>query len=560
MIRKSPGPAVRGARRFAVLALCGLLVAACTDEAPDEEPPVERELPLADVRPVDRDEVEEGGTLRLGVGSFPATFNPVHTDGVASTAPQILAPTRGSAVRVAEDGTWSVDPDYASSVEIVDRDPFTVRVELNEDAVWQGGTSITSADMVAFVDAMQDEDFAAAPAEVFDDVESVEPDGDFAYEIVFERPHADWPAAVYPVLPRAFTKSAAMFNEGMRTKAPSSNGPFVVSAIERRTGTISLERNPRWWGEPPRLESIVWRIGDPEVLAKAFLAGELDATPVLPANLGALAEEDLRSSISADWTHLTINGGTGPLSEPEVRRAVVAAVDVDEIVAEASRRHGVETVTRDSLVLAPGQLGHESTPPRRRLDEARSLLREAGWKPGDDGVMRRGKQRLSLRFPVPQTRSGAAERARLIAENLAEVGIEVEVEPVAEQSFFDDVVIPLDFDLTTFTWQSQAFDLGDLRRLFTPVDSPLNFTGKASKAIGEAFDAAIGEVAEGPRVEAVRELDEVARAQASILPLAVVPSVMAVHPRVVNYGPTAFADLDWTAAGFEAKEESDGTD
>src|SRR5690606_35614393 len=125
-------------------------------------------------------------------------------------------------------------------------------------------------------------------------------------------------------------------------------------------------------------------------------------------------------------------GGTGPLSEPEVRRAVVAAVDVDEIVAEASRRHGVETVTRDSLVLAPGQLGHESTPPRRRLDEARSLLREAGWKPGDDGVMRRGKQRLSLRFPVPQTRSGAAERARLIAENLAEVGIEVEVEPVAE--------------------------------------------------------------------------------------------------------------------------------
>src|SRR5690606_34837881 len=99
------------------------------------------------------------------------------------------------------------------------------------------------------------------------------------------------------------------------------------------------------------LESIVWRIGDPEVLAKAFLAGELDATPVLPANLGALAEEDLRSSISADWTHLTINGGTGPLSEPEVRRAVVAAVDDDEIVAEASRRHGVETVTRDSLVL-----------------------------------------------------------------------------------------------------------------------------------------------------------------------------------------------------------------
>lgn len=558
MILKTPGPASRGARRLAVGALVGVLLAGCfgggDTEPAASKPSADPSLTMADVDSAEPYEVGDGGTLRLGVSSFPATFNPVHAKGVASTAPQILAPTLGSAVRVLEDGSWEVDPDYATRVEVTDKDPLTVRVELNSDAVWQGGSPITSADMVSFVDAMQDDDYAAAPPPVFELVDSVEPDGRFAYDVVFDEPTADWPAAVYPTLPKAYTKSVATFNKGLTAKAPSANGPFLVSSIERRTGTVTLERNPRWWGRQPKLDSIVWRIGEDDVLAAAHLAGELEAAPVTPDNRADLAKADLRASRGSEWSHLTINGGSGPLADPDVRRAVMLAVDAQGIVDDTSKRYGVPAQAMDSVVLLPGQVGDRRAEPIvRDLAKASRLLARAGWKrDGDTGPVQRKGKPLILTLPVPDTRSGVAQRAASIAEDLAEVGVRVKVTEVPGATFFEKVVIPLDFDLTTFTWGVEPFDLGDTKRLFSPIDSPMNFTGKASKAIAKAFDSAISELDEERRADAIVKIDAVARSQASIMPLAVIPAVMAVDPRVRNYGPTALAGIDWTVVGFVA--------
>lgn len=560
MTHHTPGPASRGARRCAVTALAALLLTGCFGGG-DEPEPAEKSatkpssLPLSDIRPADEAEVGDGGTLRIGVASFPATFNPVHTDGVASTAPQILAPTLGSAIRVADDGSWTLDRDYATSVEVTDQDPFTVRVELNEKAVWQGGTSITSADMVSYVDAMTDDDFAAAADPVFDDIERVEPDGRFAYDVVFDEPNADWPGAVYPLLPKAYTKSAKTFNRAMVAKAPSANGPFVVSSIERRTGTITLERNPRWWGREPKLDSIVWRIGEPDVLAAAHRANELEVAPVTPANREALSGAELRASLGSEWSHLTLNGGAGPLKDADVRRAVALAVDIDGIVASTSKRYGTRTLPMDSVAVLPGQVGHRATVRERDLARAERLLARAGWRRDGEGLALRKGKPLTLSLPVPDTMTGAIERAGEIADDLAEVGITVKVTQVPGDTFFERVVIPLDFDLTTFAWGVSPFGLGDAKQLFTPIDGPQNFTGKASGAVAKAFDAAIRETDDAKRTARITALDKVARAQASIIPLAVIPSVMAVDPRVVNVGPTALADLDWTIAGFAKKEK-----
>ncbi len=563
MILKTPGPAFRGARRFAVGALVALLLAGCIENIdgggdPDDEVSLDEALPMSMVKAVDADQVADGGTLRIGISSFPATFNPVHADGVASTAPQILAPTLGTAVRVGDDGQWTVDKDYATSVEVIELRPLSVRVELNRNAVWQGGTPITSADMVAYVDAMQDDQYAAAAPPVFDDIERVVPDGDFAYVVEYDDPNADWPAAVYPTLPKAFTKSATMFNEGLTAKAPSANGPFLVSSIERATGTITLHRNPRWWGEQSKLDEIVWRVGEDSVTAAAFKANELEATAVTPTNLAELKDQDLRASRGSEWSQLTLNGGTGPLADADVRRAVMLAVDREAIVDATSARQGARADLMDSVLLLPGQAGSRTGQvPGRDPFAAVKLLEEAGWVRADDGTgpaMREGEQ-LTLDLPVPDTRTGAVERAEAIAGDLADIGIKVNVTQVPGDTYFDDVVIPLDFDLATFAWQVAPFDISDVKRLFTPIDSPLNFTGKASQAITVAFNQAIKELDHALLPERLAKVDEVARAQASILPLAVIPNVMAIDPKVVNYGPTALADLDWTIVGFKAEQD-----
>lgn len=567
----TPGPAVRGARRFtsvrrltatglgAALLVCGL--AGCFGGGDDKDmkkatATADQGLPGADLHPASDAKVRDGGTLRVGVTSFPATFNPVHADGVGSTAPQILAPTTGSAIQVDDRGDWSVDRDYARSVEITDRDPLTVRVELNPRAVWQGGSPITSNDMVAYVAAMQDDDFAAAGPPVLADVDEVRPDGRFAYDVVFDEPNTDWPDAVYPALPAAVTKSPTVFNRTLVSRPPSSNGPFRVASIARETGTITLERNPRWWGATPRLGRIVFRVADAPVLADAYTAGELEAVPVTPDNRDRLlgAKEQFRTASGSDWAQLTLNGGSPVLSDARVRQAIWAAVDADGIVESTGRRYGTRAARMDTVVLLPNQVGHQAPAGTGRdLARARQLLAKAGWtRTGDATTVTKDGRPLTLRLPVPDTMTGAVQRAEEIRDDLAEVGVTVVVTQVPGATFFDQVVIPLDFDLTTFTWSGAAFPVTGTRRLFTPIDSPLNFTGKASKAITAAFDAAIATLDPADRTARIAAVEKVATAQASIMPLVVIPRVMAVEPAVRNFGPTSLAAVDWTRVGFAA--------
>ena len=181
----SPGPAKRRARRFAIWVLAAALLAGCfggssTEEASEAAP---KYLAPSDINPSKN--LVEGGSLRIGLETFPANFNPVHTDGAISTATQILAPTFGGALRILDDGTWKVDPNYARSVEVKSTDPLTIRVKLNKSAKWQDGSTIDSSDMVAFVKAMQSEEFAAAATPAFQQISAVKKDGDFGYSVVF---------------------------------------------------------------------------------------------------------------------------------------------------------------------------------------------------------------------------------------------------------------------------------------------------------------------------------------------------------------------------------------
>ena len=198
--------------------------------------------------------VKAGGRLRLAVTAMPGNFNPEQADGAGATTNQVLRPTTGGPVRITTDGGWRVDPDYARSVDVLDRRPLTVRVRLNPDAVWQDGTPITTKDMVAFHSAMSGEvdGLEVVSTDGYDDVDSIERGDRFEYTVTFGTPRSDWPRYIYPRLPADVSSKPKSFNNAFRKKAIPSNGPFVVTSIDAKTGTITEKRNPRWWGRKPQ--------------------------------------------------------------------------------------------------------------------------------------------------------------------------------------------------------------------------------------------------------------------------------------------------------------------
>ncbi len=503
-------------------------------------------------------QVRSGGTLRLAVGSLPTNFNPVQADGATPDAATLLGPTTGAAVRITADGGWTVDHDYARSVRVVDEDPLTVEVELNEQAVWEGGSSITSADMVAFWRAMSGEvaGLEVASTDGYDDIESVEPDGDFRYTITFDEPRSDWPKYVYPRLAENISSSPELFNEEFRDKPVSSNGPFMVSSIDEETGTVEQTRNPKWWGAKPKLERIVWRLATPQVQAAAFVAGELDAVRVDSSTYRSVTGKgSIQRASGSEWTHLTLNGGRGPLRDVDVRRAVAKALDRQAAATSVGAGVNAPALPMLSHVLMPVQPGYpKGAAPKPDREAARDLLEHAGYTVEGGHAVKKGEP-LTLTLPVPSDTPTATARARRIVEDLAKIGITVETPTVDAQTFFSGTVVPLDFDLVTFTWSGSPFPVETAEPRFRPIDSPQNYTGVTPKSLNRLWSDASEELDRRKQAAKIRTLDGRLRDAAVILPLAVVPTVMVVRRDLVNYGAATFEQPDFTRVGFSVTRD-----
>jgi peptide/nickel transport system substrate-binding protein len=492
---------------------------------------------------------------------MPANFNPVQADGAGASTTQVLAPTTGNAVRITTDGGWRVDPDYGRSVDVIDRKPLTVRVRLNPDAVWQDGTPIAAKDMTAFHRAMSGEvdGLQVASTDGYDDIDSVERgDNRFEYTVTFGTPRSDWPRYIYPRLPADVSTKPKAFNNGFRNKAVPSNGPFVVTSVDAKTGTITEKRNPRWWGREPRLEQVVWRIADPAVQAEAFAADELDAVSLDDSTFEKADDSGtVQAAGGAEWSHLTLNGGRGPLKDANVRRAVAAAIDRRALATAAGRVVGVPGRTAGSVVLVPGQRGYRDVAGKELKsgqDEARAMLEKAGYTQKNGKAVRNGKP-LTLRLPAPSDTPRSEARVKAIAGDLKAVGITVKTPTIKASRFFRDTVVPLDFDLVTFTYPASAFPVEAAARRFRPIDSPQNYTGVAAKKLTGRWDDASTTLDDDERAGIIHDLDARLVREAVVIPLAVLPEVVEVKDGLVNFGAATFEQPDFTTVGFRAAKE-----
>ncbi|MRK00038.1 hypothetical protein GEV27_00750 [Aeromicrobium sp. S22] len=554
----------------ASLLLAGSLVlSGCTGSSNDDEdkptatPSTDsnKALPSTAWQDADPADVAAGGTLRLAATTLPTNFNPLQADSANSDAARILAPTTGGAIRITADGGWMVDPDYARSVEVVDKSPLKIRVALNPDAVWQGGTPITAADMTAFWKAQNgsDDDFEVISSAGYDDISGVKQGRDrFSYTVTFDEPTAEWPLYVYPRLPKNISSSPKLFNQAFRKRAIPSNGPFLVSSIDTRKGLIVQRPNPRWWGAKPKLAGVTWNIADPGLQAEAYVDGGLDAVD-LEASTYAKAKGTgvVQRAAGIEWSQVTLNGGRGALKDVAVRRAVARAINRVPIAVTTARALGGPPAPLGSLLLLPGQKGYRdsSDPIAYEPDRAEEILDDAGYAKGANGMRSKRGKPLELIMPVPKDTPTSSARAKAIAADLEQVGIRVKRRSAPTGvDFYEKIVIPLDFDLVTFQRRGSAFPITAAKPLYYPIDSPQNFTGIGPKRIGQGFDAVIRTLGDERRLTRIAKLDEWLLEEVPAVPLAVTPIVVAVRKDVVNYGAAQFEQPDWTRVGFTKKK------
>ena len=548
---------------IAMLSATAMLFAGCAagNTAPSESNSPSAALPTVDWDAADAGDVQDGGTLNLAVGALPVNYNNSQIDGNDVNTNTLLSPTQGGPLRITTDGGTEVNPDYASSVELTSEDPQVVEIKLNPKAVWEDGTPITVADYEATWKALNgtNEAYQVVSTTGWDQIGSVEQGSDeFDVKVTFSSVFADWQSLFGgTVLPAAIANDPTAFNTGYTAKAMPSYGPYVISNIDQTGQVVTLTPNPVWWGEKPKLDTILFKVVSQAQQGSSFANKEIDALYISAnADLYATAKSrddaEIQATNGLTWTHVTMNAKSGPLSDVNVRKAVASVVNREQIAAAANTPVGVPAVTQGDYIFMNGQKGYQDKALPRDTAAAEGFLKDAGYTKEGDSWTKDGEA-LKLTITVPADTTTNIQRSEQVQADLGEFGIPVELTTVPAAQYFSDYVIPGNFEMVSFSWQGTPFPISSTEALFYPLDSGQNFTGTTDEKLGDLWTKANAELDPDKRIEIAHEINDTIWSYVPMFPIAPLPNVWAVKQGLVNYGAAMFgySPVDWTIVGWK---------
>jgi peptide/nickel transport system substrate-binding protein len=554
-------------RRFAVVALsvglaAGLTLTACSG-GKQETPSAGGSAELGttnDINPKDVSALQQGGNLRLALTAFPENFNSLHIDGNSADSAGMLKASMPRAFRIAADGSMTLNTDYFTGAELTGTNPQVVTWTINPKAVWSDGTPITWDDIASQIHATsgQDKAFAAASPNGADRVESVTRGVDDRQAIMkFAKPYAEWRGMLSGntmLLPKSSTATPEAFNKGQLNGPGPSAGPFIISTLDRTAQRIVLTRNPKWWGTPALLDSVTYLVLDDAARIPALQNNTIDATGLASLDELTVARRtngvSIRRAPGNSWYHFTFNGSPGSiLADKGLRLAIAKAIDRQTIADVTQRGLADNPVPLNNHIYVAGQDGYQDNSAVVAFDpeKAKKELDALGWRLNGQFREKDGRQ-LVIRDVLYDSLT-TRQFGQIAQNNLAQVGVKLDLDAKGGGGFFSNHINVGDFDIAQFSWVGDAFPLSGLPQIYAS-DGESNFGKIGSPEIDAKIEQTLEQLDPAKARDSANEVDKLIWAEGFSLPLTQSPGNVAVRSTLANFGAFGLADADYTKIGF----------
>jgi len=359
-----------------------------------------------------------GGTLRIGLYTDLDRFHPYNNQAANSNNIQLMQ-LYDSLFKISLDGL-EVEPSLALGAEISD-DGRTYTLPLRDGVLFHDGDPMTPEDVKFSVEQAvaspeNGSDLAAISAVEVGDGNSVvlrlsTPDADILRSL------ASMNASIVPL---DFNGSETEFEQH-----PVGTGPFK---FESRTegASITFVRNDEYWGDPAILDGIEYTVfPDTNSASLAFDAGEVDMLAMVPLQL--VDTFDVEPTLITDATtvmFLMFNARSPKVgTDPRVRQAISWAIERAALVDGALGGYGAPATSYiPDGVLPDAEMVDVSSSYDFDPEAAEALLEEAG------------AAGLSLKASYSAVASFET-LAAVIQANLAEIGVDLELEPIDRATF-----------------------------------------------------------------------------------------------------------------------------
>jgi peptide/nickel transport system substrate-binding protein len=516
------------------------------------------------INPVDRDKVTQGGSFRWALAEMPPNFNYNQLDGALADNADVINALMPVAFDFSAASTPSVNKDYFSSIELTSDDPQVVTYTINPDAVWSDGTPITATDLISQWKALNGSNpaYNVVSTTGYEEVASVEQgDDDHQAVVTFSNPYADWQALFSPLYPASTNDDPNVFNTGWINGPLVTAGPFQLEDIDTAAQTITLVPSTSWWGDKPLLDSIVYRVMDPDASIDALANGEIDFVDVGPdvdaySRATTLENVDIRRAGGPNFRHITINGTSPVLSDVNVRQALAKAIDRQTIADALLGPLGGNAKKLDNHIFMTNQEGYQDNAgdlSKADVAAANKQLDAAGWTRSGDATRTKDGQDLTVRFVIPSGVASSQQEAELVQGMLAQVGAKVDIQTVPVGDFFESYVNTGDFDFTVFSWIGTPFPISSSSSIYEEPkgeDIQQNYARVGSAEIDALFQQAAQELDPAKARDIANEIDSKIWDEVHSLTLYQRPDLIAANSKVANYGAFGFASVRYQDIGF----------
>jgi len=467
--------------RIIAVAVAVALAAGCAKK----QDAAETSAPSSGVVPAYGDAIVEGS-----IGDVSGFLTAVTSDSASHTAAGYVF---NGLVRYDKD--LKLEGELAESWE-VSPDGRKITFHLRKGVTWHDGKPFTSEDVMFTYRKMIDPDTPTAYAEDFKQVTHASNPDPYTFVVEYEKPFAPALASWgMHVLPKHLLETYPDISRSPLNKKPVGTGPFRF--VEWKTGEKTVfEANPDYFEGRPYLSRVITRvIPDPATMFLELKSGGIDMMGLTPLQYTRQTKtEEFRKSfnkyryLSFGYTYLGFRLSHPLFSDRRVRQAFAYAINKKEIIDGVLFGLGQEATGP----YKPGTWAHNPDVKKYPYDpeQAKALLAEAGWKDaGGEGVLEKGGRKFAFTVLTNAGNESRAKTAAIIQQNLAAVGIRMEIRTLEWSAFINEFVDKRKFDAVILGWSiSQDPDQYDIWSSKKTGPKELNFVGFADAEVDRLLE------------------------------------------------------------------------
>lgn len=331
------------------------------------------------------------------------------------------------------DGQIEVVPDLAESWE-ANEDLTQYTFKLRTDVTWHDGEPFTAQDVKFTFDSVLNPEVNAQFSGPVSAIDSVEAPDDATVIFNLKASFAPLPVMLgynQAIVPKHLLENQDLNQPAEFLASPVGTGPFKF--VELAQGShLRVEANEDYFDGRPHLDGIIFQIiTDGNARVAQVRSGDVDFTVIDPPQVNSVSDAEGLQIIEAtqvNYYFLAFNHQVERLQDVRARQALTMALDRDGIVENMLQGYG--QVAKGPHHPALGDFYNPDVAPIEYDPEgAKQLLADAGWEPGDDGVLvNEAGERFTILLNGPNGYPVLEQLLTYAQQAYTDLGIEVTLE------------------------------------------------------------------------------------------------------------------------------------